>query len=360
MQHQDRTLLLDAIVAEIHGAACQGQNEDAIRKRLDARLDGFLHERQPINDIEVTVVIADIRGFTALTESQPMPVMAELLNRFFTRMVEVIEYHGGVVDKFMGDSVMALFGVPQPRPDDVLRAIACAIEMQHAMGKLNHESREHSLPSLYAGIALSTGRVMAGSFGSGRYSEYTVIGDPVNLAARIENYSLRGQVLLSESSHAAAGDRIRVGAVNQVTIKGKSEPVHIYELKELLGLKRYMVPEVESRKAPRISVDFPVVCRPIVSQRVLSQTFVGQARDLGYYGMSADFPLVLPPYSEVLMSLAPNLGVGKAIDVYARVVRSKQNRDSWQTNLEFTTLDTPGHRRVKQYVDHMLWGALSA
>lgn len=359
MQHQDRDSLLDAIIAEVRGNVSRGEGESDLRARLNAHLDHFLREAQPIVDRQVSVLIADIRGFTALTETQPMRVMVDLLNHFFSRMVDAVERHQGVVDKFMGDSVMALFGVPYQREDDLLRAIACSIEMQQAMAALNRDSRERQLPSLYAGIAISTGHVMAGSFGSRHYSEYTVIGDPVNLAARIENFSLRGQILLSESSHEAARESIQVGAINQVTIKGKSEPVRIYELKALEKPTRLLVPEVESRKSPRISVDFPVVCRPVVAKRVLTQTFVGKAHDLGYYGISADLPLVLPPCSEVLMSLAPTLENGKTIDVYARVVRTQQGRDAWRTNLEFTTLDTPGHQRVKQFIDHMLWGPLS-
>ncbi|NKN32538.1 adenylate/guanylate cyclase domain-containing protein [Marichromatium bheemlicum] len=359
MQHQDKQLLFARILAAIEGgeeAASAPIDGEMLRERLSAQLDDFLLESQPIIATEATVVIADIRGFTALVESQPVEVMVRLLNRFFTRMVELVTRYGGVVDKFMGDSVMAVFGVPERRDDDLLRALACAVEIQRAMVVLNRDQRAWNEPSLYAGVAVSSGRLMAGSFGSPLYNEYTVIGDPVNLAARIENYSLRGQVLLSESAQAGAREHIEIGAINQVTVKGKAEPVTLYELKAVDWPQRLEVPEVEPRKAPRIAVDFAVEFRQVVSKRILSESFVGKVHDLSYYGMSADLPVVLPPYTEILLSLAPEIGSGKAMEVYARVLRSQRDKGSYRTSLEFTTIDTPSHRRVKRYVDHMLWG----
>ncbi|GAB0149271.1 hypothetical protein McPS_20110 [Marichromatium sp. PS1] len=359
MQHQDKQLLFARILAAIEGtgnAPSAAVEIEALRARLSDQLDDFLLESQPIVATEATVVIADIRGFTALVESQPVEVMVRLLNRFFTRMVELVTRYGGVVDKFMGDSVMAVFGVPERRDDDLLRALACAVEMQRAMVALNRDHRAWNEPSLYAGVAVSSGRLMAGSFGSPLHNEYTVIGDPVNLAARIENYSLRGQVLLSESAQAGAGSHIEIGAVNQVTVKGKTGPVTLYELKAVDWPQRLEVPEVEPRKAPRISVDFPVEFRQVVAKRILSESFVGKVHDLSYYGMSADLPMVLPPCTEILLSLAPEIGSGKAMEVYARVLRSRHDKGSYRTSLEFTAIDTPSHRRVKRYVDHMLWG----
>lgn len=323
---------------------------------MSARLENLSREARPIVGTRATILIADLRGFTALMEALPALQMVGLLNRFFSAMTEVVERHDGVIDKFMGDAVMALFGAPVRRKDDLLRALACAVEMQQTMATLNRESESHGDPRLYAGIAVSTGDVMAGSFGSDVYREYTVIGDPVNLAARIEAYTMRGQVLLSEASYREAAGQIQVGAVNDVMVKGKSSPVKLYELKSVSYPQPLVVPTIEIRKSPRILVDLPVVFRRVEDKRIQSERFIGKLNDLGYYGMSADLPLILPTYTEVIMSLTAEFGADNPVEVYARVLRSRRNKGSYRTNLQFTAIDTPGHRKVKQYVDRVLWG----
>jgi len=224
------------------------------------------------------------------------------------------------------------------------------------MADLNRYSEARGEPRLFVGVAVSSGPVMAGSFGSPTYSEYTVIGEPVNLAARIEAYALRGQVLLSESSYAGARDKIQIGAVNEVMVKGKSSPVKLYELKATTYPRQLVVPEIEIRKSPRVLVDFPVVFRKVEAKRVLSERFVGTVNDLGYYGMSADLPLILPTYSEIFVSIMPELGTDNPVELYARVLRSRRNRGSYRTNLQFSSVDSPAHHRVKQYIDQVLWG----
>ena len=332
-----------------------GDPGEALRQRLDPLLDAFLMESQAIIDTEVTILLADIRGFTALTRSVPPPTLIGMLNRYFSVMAEVIKRHGGVIDKFMGDSVMALFGVPERHPDDLQRALTCSVEMQQAMAELNRENQRRGDPRLYAGIAVNTGTVMAGSFGSSMHSEYTVIGDAVNLAARIETFSLRGQVLLSESSRTAARHLIDIGRVYHVRVKGMAEPLSLYELLSVNTPRRLVVPTVDMRQSPRISVDMEARFRQVVSKQVNSEHFVGHVNDMGYYGMRADLPLGLPPHSEVVVNLRPELNARNGGEVYARVVRAEPRGPNFRTSMEFTAIDTPGHLQVKQYVDDQLW-----
>ncbi len=358
MPKKNKQLLLSSIasvVREIYGEATDDRLEANLRRCLDRAIDECQPQSRPIRGANATILIADIRGFTALTESLPPRLIISLLNRFFTIMGDLIEHHGGMIDKFMGDAVMAIFGAPVQHPDDLLRALACAVEMQQAMCDMNRNSEARGEPRLYAGIAINTGQVMAGSFGSRAHNEYTVIGDAVNLASRIEGYSLRGQVLLSEDSYAAARAHIEVGSVNQVMVKGKAKPVTIYELSAVTYPRRLEVPQVEIRKSPRVRVEFPVLLRRVESKRILAEYFIGQANDLGYFGMSADLPVILAPFSEVLLTLSPELGSGTVGDVYARVLSTRSTNGVYRTTLEFSDIDTPGHRRVKRFVDHMLW-----
>lgn len=359
MQHKDRQMLFSGVagvVEEVYGSPASSQLDTRLREYLAAQLDEFLLESQPVRRTEATILIADLRGFTALMESLPTATMIGVLNRFYGAMAAVIKQYGGVIDKFMGDSVMALFGAPVRRADDLLRALACAVEMQRTMAELNRDCMTRGEPSLYAGIGVSTGEVMAGSFGSSVYSEYTAIGDPVNLASRIEGYSLRGQVLISEASYLGAMGHIEIGTVNDVLVKGKASPVTIYELRAVTYPKPLAVPEIDVRKSPRIIVDFPFVFRRVDAKRIQSERFIGKVNDLGYYGLSADLPLILPPYTEILVSLTPEFSAESPVEVYARVLRARGEGQSYRTSLQFTAIDTPAHRKVKQYVDQVLWG----
>ena len=175
---------------------------------------------------EVTILLADLRGFTSITATLPAGTVIAMLNRCLGRMNEIVSRHHGTIDKFMGDSIMVLFGVPTEHPDDVKRALTCAIEMQLAMVELNNQDRQEGMPELFMGIGINTGSVMAGKFGSNFYSEYTVIGDEVNLASRIEAFSLRGQVLISENTFDQCRDFVTVSDAMEVYVKGKTQPSH--------------------------------------------------------------------------------------------------------------------------------------
>ena len=371
MQHLDRTVLAAAIgqlVSELYGGSGDDERAAALAARLQPLLDTYLSEVQPIRSAEVTLLLADIRGFTALTQALPPAHMATLLNRFFTRMCTVIARNGGVVDKFLGDAILALFGAPQRRPDDVPRALACAVEMQQELTAMNRTAAARGEPSVYAGIAVTTGPVMLGSFGSAVHREYTVVGDAVNLVSRIESFSLRGQVLLSEGARAAAGAAVETGRVNEVRVKGMAGPVVLHELLAVTQPRRLVLPRVETRRSPRIGVDLAALFHRVAAKRILPGGFPGQVHDLGYEGMGAVLPVDLPKFAEVAIALAAEAPPGSAVPtglysdgrtgesiVFARVLRTRATDAGYRTSLEFTTVDTPGHRRLKLLVDDALW-----
>src|SRR5207248_354112 len=147
---------------------------------------------------DVTILFADLRGFSAIAAAYPAEAVIRLLNRCFGAMVDIIARHYGTVDKFMGDAIMVLFGGdPSAARDHARRGVLCAIEMQIAMNELRRQHRDENVPEMYMGIGISSGKVMAGLIGSDAYRAYTIIGEEVNVASRIEAFSLRGQVLMS-------------------------------------------------------------------------------------------------------------------------------------------------------------------
>lgn len=176
----------------------------------------------------VTVLFADVRGFTALSERlEPQSVVA-MLNDYLERMVNVVVAHGGTVDKFIGDAVMATFGVPLARPGDAARALRAAVEMQRELTAWN---RERGLTEpLRIGIGLHTGAVVAGNIGSAKKMEYTVIGDTVNTASRIEQLTKKmgAEILASDVTVAAAGEGFAARDLGAVEVAGKRLPLRVF------------------------------------------------------------------------------------------------------------------------------------
>jgi adenylate cyclase len=179
----------------------------------------------------LTVLFADIRGFTRLSENASPDRVVQLLNNYFTAMSDVIFAHGGTLDKYIGDGLMALFGAPTASPDDPCNAVSAAVQMQRRMEDINTQLRAEGLAEIAIGIGLHTGVATVGYIGSERRSEYTAIGDTVNLAARLEQNALPGQIILSDATaRAAEGAGCEFHPRPPITVKNRVQPVPIFEV----------------------------------------------------------------------------------------------------------------------------------
>ena len=179
----------------------------------------------------VTVLFADIRGFTTLAENEKPEKVVSLLNRYFSLMSEIIFDHGGTLDKYIGDGLMAIFGAPTASEEDALNAVKAAVTMQKRLGKLNEELRAEGYSHISVGIGLHTGEALIGYIGSDKRSEYTAIGDTVNLASRLESNAAGGQVLMSEATAEASGNLIPVNPREPLTVKNRVQPVKVLEVR---------------------------------------------------------------------------------------------------------------------------------
>ncbi len=180
---------------------------------------------------QVTVLFADIRGFTALSEKEKPEKVVGLLNRYFSVMTEIIFEHGGTLDKYIGDELMALFGAPAATEEDALNAVKAAVTMQKRVHVLNAELRAEGRGEISVGIGLHTGEATIGYIGSERRSEYTAIGDTVNVASRLQSNASGGQILMSEATAAASGNLIPVNVLDPLTVKNRTQPVSVLEVR---------------------------------------------------------------------------------------------------------------------------------
>lgn len=228
-----------ALFIENAQLAKQSQREAVARERLQRLmspqvaqlvLEGKVEVKQGGDPRETTMLFSDIRGFTSMSEGMEAAEIVAMLNEYFESMVEILFRHEGTLDKFVGDEIMALFGAPVGHTDDAVRAVRAAIEMLVVLRQFNSEREARGLHGFQIGIGINTGNVVAGYLGSTKAMQYTVIGAPVNLAARLCSQAKAMQVIISEATWIRVRDHFEVRELEPVKPKGIAQPVRIFEV----------------------------------------------------------------------------------------------------------------------------------
>jgi adenylate cyclase len=197
--------------------------------------------RLPGRKMPATVLFTDLKNFSGITERTEPETLMTWLNEYMEAMSKLVLSHGGVVDKFIGDSVMAVFGVPIPRTsqtaviEDANRAVKCALEMAGTLNALNQKWQSQDLPTTSMRVGISTGMVIIGSLGGEQRLDYTTIGDSVNVAARLESYNKQMEggvcrILISESTYLFVSDRFTTQFIDSVQLRGREQPIKIYQV----------------------------------------------------------------------------------------------------------------------------------
>jgi adenylate cyclase len=228
----------------------------------------------------VTLLMSDLRGFTRLTEDLPPEDVLQLLNSYLGAMADVIMSHHGMVDEFVGDAILAIFGAPLASQDDARRAVACAVEMQSAIVELNRQNEAEGLPALEMGIAVHTGELIVGNIGSERRTKYGVVGSAVNHAGRIESFTIGGQILISEATLREAGDDVEVASRLVVDAKGTREPIVVYELRGIGGAQ---VPTAVD-EVVTLPQALDAVCHVVSGKKVQVEGFAARVLELSQRG----------------------------------------------------------------------------
>lgn len=195
------------------------------------------HKHRPGLDsvrCDLTVLFADIRNFTCFAERHEPEAVVEMLNQYLDVLVEIIFTYQGTLDKFLGDGLLALFGAPLPQPDHPLRAVQTGLGMQRAIADLNARRRRHGASTLDIGIGINTGEAIVGNIGSEKRMEYTVVGDMVNVAQRIQARARGGEILVSDTTLARTRSLVTAYKTIEERVKGRQQPVRAHGISPLV------------------------------------------------------------------------------------------------------------------------------
>jgi len=356
--------LLPAIDNALAGCdnKCIQTGSHLLHRRLREEITPILTENFSRTDVmeekKATVVLADLRGFTSIAENYTPLEVADMLNRYFTIMSKIIYRHGGIVDKFIGDSIMALFGIPFSIGNDVENALCAAVEMQIAMNEFNADNKKRSVADQYMGIGINTGKVLAGRIGSELHSEHTVIGDQINMTSRIEAYTLRGQILISSNTYAEAQRLVTVKAPIHISVKGKRDPLVIYELLAIGPPHNLRVPEREVRKSLRAEVDFPFQFQLCFGKIVSADFHEGRIVDISTGGMLIRTSIEVQAHVNIKFRLSTDITGNDGEDIYGKIIRVMKKTEFWESNIEFTTISAKDSGAINELVHRIVGHSL--
>ena len=275
---------------------------------------------------KVTILMCDLRGFSTISEKMPPEKVVEILNVFLGTMTDAIATYQGTIDEFIGDAILVLFGAPIHREDDAARAVASAIAMQLAMRSVNEKLTQMQLPEIAMGIGINTGEVVAGNIGSQSRAKYAVVGNHVNLTARIESYTVGGQILISEATYKEVEDIAKTNGSMEVEPKGVSQPISIYDICGLGGIYNLELPSL-SDSLQVLTMPIPITYRILEEKHLGTEIFAGELRQLSPYGAEISADQDVPVLTNLKLHLqvydqAQQLQIEG--EIYAKVLKHQQ------------------------------------
>ena len=223
---------------------------------------------------QVTIMMTDIRGFSMLSQELDPQDCVKMLNNYFGVMTPLIQKYDGVIDEFLGDAILAIFGAPVKTDDHAQQAVACALEMQQAMAEVNHNNQQWGLPSIEMGIAVNTGEVVVGNIGSETRSKYGVVGHHVNLTARIESFTVGGQVMASEYTVDSLDAEVTIAQSLQVEAKGIKDPVRIHDIVGI-GAPYDLVLAADEQQLQALENELPVLFNRLTGKAIADELVDG-------------------------------------------------------------------------------------
>ncbi len=280
---------------------------------------------------EITLMMSDLRGFTALTANMKPEKVITFLNRYLGKMVDILIAHRGVIDEIIGDGILAFFGAPESLEDHTARAVACALEMQTAMAEINAENQKEGLARLEMGIAVHTGTVVVGNIGSETRSKYGAVGADVNFTGRMESYTVGGQVLVSDAVVEKLEKTINIKDTLTVRMKGMPEKIVLYDINGMNN--KIVLPE--KREIPEL-LPKPV---PVIIQRLNKKTLDSKEIRARITHTSQTSAIIetadaVDQWEDIHVSLPHGMG-----EFYGKIIKvTPLNDNNWETLVRTTSL----------------------
>lgn len=263
---------------------------------------------------DVTVLMADLRGFTSIGERLPAETVVDMINIYLAEMTEVIQKYMGTIDEIIGDAVLAIFGAPIQREDDATRAVRCAVAMQLAMEVVNRTYQQKGYPEVQMGIGVNSGAAIVGNIGSKKRSKYAVVGRVVNTTSRLESYTVGGQILISEATRNACDVLLRIDNELKVMPKGISKEMTIYDVGGVYGDEELLLPE--KRDEPLTALVSPVEVQVArLEGKFARERFAGKILALNAAVFDMQVEQKCPPLSSLKLILPD------ASELYVKVIR---------------------------------------
>ncbi len=297
---------------------------------------------------EVTILMSDLRGFTALTAEMTPEGIISLLNRYLEKMIAILVDYQAVIDEIQGDGILAFFGAPEYQADHPARALACALTMQAAMEEINAVNAQEGLPHLEMGIGVSTGMVVVGNIGSELRTKYSVVGSSVNFTSRIEGMATAGQVLISADTYHRVSDLVETGEFMQVHMKGIPDLVTIYEVRGLGPPYNLRLQERQETLVP-LPERLPVHLDRIRDKVVVATLATAWVTHLSETGALVLFAGELAEWEDVRLNLVDPGGEVVPGRVYGKITALTPGADDLQqATVRFTSVSPDARHNIRQ------------
>jgi len=309
-----------------------------------------------------TIMMSDLRGFTSLSETRDPEDMVRLLNRYLERMSKVImEYDGmidefigdaGMIDEFIGDAILTVFGVPEERDDDPLRAVACALAMQNALMELNNELMREGYPALEMGIGINTGSVIVGNIGSEIRMKYGIVGSTVNITSRIESNTIGGQVLIGETTYRLVKELVTSDPAQTVMMKGLKKPLVIYPV-TAIGPPYDVKLGFQAASKNGIEISLPFHCWKVEDKKIASESMWGETINLNDNDITASIEPHLEPMTDIKLIFDFCMDAHCFDDIYAKILSSEEQKGKIINLLRITSINQKDRDILKKWISEI-------
>jgi len=296
---------------------------------------------------DISMIMSDLRGFTALTSNMQPEQVISFLNRYLGKMVEILIEYRGTIDEIIGDGILAFFGAPESMEDHPARAVACALKMQVAMDEINALNEADGYPRLEMGVAVNTGQVVVGNIGSERRTKYGAVGSQVNFTGRIESFTVGGQVLISRATYERLSDLLDIRKVLTVEMKGMPGTVDLYDVKAIRGPYGISLPDRDETPVAlknKIGVQIHRIDKKTIAKAGASAWFTSISLSSAVL-MSA---VPVKQWEDLKITLLDDDLRPVSGEIYAKVVSVTEVEDHYEAVVHFTSVPAEAYRIIRQ------------